>query len=125
MALAALADNGWLLEHASGELKADVGVVFTALKEDGEALKFVAPELVENPIIQLFAQRKLGYHTALNLTQFTLSSTEPEKVAPIKEQATRVLNNTLAIKAFVDEMNNIDVLNRPVEQSTGKFYRIS
>ena len=50
-ALAAVKYDGWALEHASDELKADLEVVMAAVKNEGTALQYASDELKTDPEI--------------------------------------------------------------------------
>ena len=60
-ALAAVKNDGWALEDASDELKADKEVVMAAVQENGGALQFASDELKADKEVVMVAVKNDGY----------------------------------------------------------------
>ena len=57
--MAAVKSNGWTLEYASDELRADKEVVMAAVKSDGDTLQFASDELKTDPeVLALIDDRR-------------------------------------------------------------------
>ena len=58
--LAAVQQNGWLLKHASVDMKNNEEVVLAAVKQDSWALQFASDQMKNNPRVVLMAVQNKG-----------------------------------------------------------------
>ena len=65
--LAAVARNGFALQHASAELRADRDVVLAAVARDGYALQYASPELRADGKVAMAALASNGYAVSFEL----------------------------------------------------------
>ena len=59
--LAAVQQNGWVLEHASAELQADQDIMLAAVQQDGMALQYASAALKDDREFMLEAVKQDGY----------------------------------------------------------------